>query len=83
MLFHRICIAIGALTALSLSGIAMAAPIQFRMTGTIDVQFQVGPLPPGVSQGAPFEAILSYDPATPDSRPDDPNRRYNRKLWMG
>jgi hypothetical protein len=56
--------------------VADAEPIQFRITGTIDVQFQVGPLPPGVSEGAPFEAILSYDLATPDFSPDDPNRGY-------
>jgi hypothetical protein len=53
-----------------------AAPIQFRMTGTIDVQFQVGPLPPGIFQDAPFEAILSYDLSTPDSQAGDPNRGY-------
>ena len=55
---------------------ATAAPIQFSMTGTIDVQFQVGPLPPGIFHGAPFEAILSYDLATSDSRPDDPSRGF-------
>lgn len=58
------------------SSLCEAAPIQFRMTGTIEVQFQVGPLPPGIFQGAPFDAILSYDLATPDSRPDDPNRGF-------
>jgi hypothetical protein len=46
------------------------------MTGTIDVQFQVGPLPPGFFQGGPFEAILSYDLAEPDEFPDDPQRGY-------
>lgn len=61
-------------TALATIPIASAAPIQYSITGTIDVQFQVGPLPPGVFQGAPFEAILSYDLATPDSQPDEPNR---------
>jgi len=59
---------------LGASSIAKAAPIQYRMTGTIDVQFQVGPLPPGIFQGAPFEAILAYDLATPDNRPNDPQR---------
>jgi len=59
-----------------LCGAASAAPIQFRITGTIDVQFQVGPLPPGIFQDAPFEAILSYDLTTPDSRPEDPARGF-------
>ncbi len=55
---------------------AVAAPIQFQIAGTIDMQFQVGPLPPGIFQGAPFRAFLSYELATRDSRPDDPNRGY-------
>jgi len=72
-MFVAICIG---LSVLGSSNIAEAAPIQFRMTGTIDVQFQVGPLPSGFFQGGPFEAILSYDLAAPDSRPDDPQRGY-------
>jgi len=48
--------------------------IKFAVSGTIDVQFQVGPLPPGIFQGAPFQAILSYELTTPDSQADDPQR---------
>jgi hypothetical protein len=55
---------------------AQAAPIQFRITGTIDVLRQVGPLPEGIAQDAPFEAILSYEPTTPDSQPNDEHRGY-------
>jgi hypothetical protein len=55
---------------------ASGAPIQFRMTGTIDVQHQVGPLPTGFFQGGPFEAILAYDLAELDQWPDDPQRGY-------
>ena len=62
--------------ALGWPGVTEAAPIQFKITGTIDVQFQVGPLPQGIFQGAPFQAILSYELATPDSRPDDPKRGF-------
>ncbi len=64
------------LVVLGTSSGAAAAPIQFRISGTIEVEFQVGPLPPGIFEGAPFEAILSYDLATPDSQPDDPNRGF-------
>jgi hypothetical protein len=60
--------------------VASATPIQFRMTGKIDVTYQVGPLPAGIYQDAPFEAILSYDLATPDSQPDDPSRGYYRAI---
>jgi len=65
---------------LSAASVAVAAPIQFRMTGKIDVVYQVGALPSGIYQDAPFEAILSYDLATPDSRADDPTRGYYRAI---
>lgn len=67
---------VGVALALVEVRIAEAAPIQFRMTGKIDVVYQVGALPSGIYQDAPFEAILSYDLATPDSRADDPTRGY-------
>jgi len=62
------------LSGLNCASIAEAAPIQFRMIGTIEVEFQVGPLPPGIFEGAPFEAILSYDSTIADGQPDDPQR---------
>ena len=65
---------------LSAASVAAAAPIQFRMTGKFDVVAQVGPLPDGIFQNAPFEAILSYDLTTPDSQPEDPSRGYYRAI---
>lgn len=50
--------------------------IVFRMTGTFEVERQVGPLPAGIWEGAPFEAFLSYDLATPDSQADDVRRGF-------
>ncbi len=59
---------------LVLSRSARAEIVHFKMTGHITVDFQVGALPDGIYEGAPFEANLSYDRATPDSSPDDPQR---------
>jgi hypothetical protein len=53
---------------------ADAEVIHFRMTGQITVDFVQGNLPAGISEGAPFQADLSYDTATPDSQPSDPQR---------
>jgi hypothetical protein len=76
ILQRRLQIIVICLGALAIPCAATGAPIHFRMTGTIDVQFQVGPLPPGFFQGGPFEAILSYELAAPDNRPDDSQRGY-------
>ena len=55
---------------------ARAELMQFRMTGTIDIRKQVGELPAGIFQGAPFEAILSYDLTTADSQAADLQRGF-------
>ena len=58
-----------------------AETIHFRMTGHITVDYQVGDLPAGIYEGAPFQVDLSYDTATPESNypedahyPNDPQR---------
>lgn len=65
----------------SLTRESKAEIVHFRMTGNITVDYQVGDLPPGIYEGAPFRVDLSYDTATPDSKypeeahyADDPQR---------
>jgi hypothetical protein len=51
--------------------------IRFRLTGTIEaMEFPIGELPPGIFEGAPFEAELSYELTTPDDWADDPKRGW-------
>lgn len=59
------------------AGSAAGEVIRFRLNGTIEgIEFPVGELPPGIFEGAPFEAELSYDLATPDGLTDDPLRGH-------
>jgi hypothetical protein len=52
---------------------AAAELISFRIQGTVMV-LDEGLLPPGIVTGMPFTATLTYDLATPDRFPDDPQR---------
>jgi hypothetical protein len=52
----------------------LAAPIKFKMSGTITVDYLNGSLPAGIADGASFEILFGYDTDTPDSFLDDPQR---------
>jgi len=56
------------------SSTAHSEVIHFQMTGYVTVDFSLGTLPDGIYEGAPFQVDLSYDIATPDAEPNDPQR---------
>lgn len=53
---------------------ALAAPIKFRMSGTITVDYLNGSLPAGIAEGTGFEILFGYDTDTPDNFLNDPQR---------